>query len=122
MNLPSVRVPVLSKITVSAFNIFSRTFERVSRMPFFIRALLLAVSATGVARDSAQGQVTTSTERVTHSARSGSKNHHPVNTKTDIISKAKTKYCATLSANIAIAGFCSSPRSINSIMFEMSEC
>jgi hypothetical protein len=69
--LPVVRVPVLS-ITMRLARVrMSSTWPRRSRMPLRVRLAVAEVSAVGVASERAQGQVATSTARVTQKACSG---------------------------------------------------
>ncbi len=73
---PSVRVPVLSKITVSMWFSPSSTCPRVISRPSLCRLPVAAVSAVGVASDRAQGQVATSSDSTTQKARWWSTCHH----------------------------------------------
>jgi hypothetical protein len=70
------------------------------------------VSATGVASDSAHGQVTTSTETVIHSACRGSMNHQVSATAAASNSSAMMKWAAMRSAISTRRGFSVAARSI----------
>ena len=69
---PSVSVPVLSKIRSLAPASDSIAWPRVTIRLCLAISPVATVSATGVASDSAHGQVTTSTDTAIHSARDGS--------------------------------------------------
>ena len=103
--LPRVRVPVLSNTQRSTRARVSSTWPRRIRKPRRRNSALATVRAVGVARERAQGQVTTSTERVTHRAREGSIHHQVAATSADTTSTAATKPLATRSAWVAIRGF-----------------
>ena len=68
----SVIVPVLSKQIVSSAARPSSASKRCTSTPRRISAPAAASSADGAASDRAQGQVTISTETITHTARDGS--------------------------------------------------
>ena len=72
---PTVRVPVLSKIMSFACANDSNTCPLVIKKPFERNRLVAAVSAVGVAKDKAQGQVTTNTESAIEKASEESFNH-----------------------------------------------
>ena len=69
---PSVRVPVLSSMTVSTLARPSIASGRMTSTPSLARRELAAANATGVAIESAHGQVATSTARTAGKARAGS--------------------------------------------------
>ena len=76
-----------------------------------MRAPVAAVTAAGVASESAQGQVTTSTASVISKARAGSCVHHHQATAAAAASTAPTNQAAARSASRATAGFSAWARS-----------
>jgi hypothetical protein len=74
-NASRVKVPVLSKITVSIWARFCRALRRRTSTPLRAKAPAVASMAAGVASDKAQGQVTISTATATITACAGSVGH-----------------------------------------------
>ena len=72
--------------------------------------------AAGVARESAQGQVTTSTDTATMSARSGSRSHHHSAAPAALSSTASKKGLASRSAMRASVGLVAEAASISATM------
>ena len=60
-NFPKVRVPVLSKITVSILLASSNTSLVLTKIPFLAQTPSDTIVASGVASPKAQGQATTKT-------------------------------------------------------------
>ena len=114
--LPSVSVPVLSNTKCVAAASVSSAWPRVTSTPRRNSVPVAAVSAAGVASDSAHGQVTTSTATVIHSARDGSIAYHARATTAASTSSAPTNQRATRSASCAIFGFSVCARSIRRTM------
>ncbi|CRQ87724.1 hypothetical protein PAERUG_E16_London_17_VIM_2_04_14_03148 [Pseudomonas aeruginosa] len=108
---PSVRVPVLSKITVSMWFSPSSTCPRVISRPSLCRLPVAAVSAVGVASDRAQGQVATSSDSTTQKARWWSTCHHSAPTAAATSRTMSRNHCATLSASSARRGLSAWARS-----------
>ncbi|VVN63568.1 hypothetical protein PS687_04810 [Pseudomonas fluorescens] len=108
---PSVRVPVLSKITVSIWFRPSSTWPRVSSSPSLCRVPVAAVRAVGVARDNAHGQVATSMASTIQNARDESSSHHSRPISAAAISEHSRNHCAARSAICARRGFSAWARS-----------
>ncbi|MNT04484.1 hypothetical protein D3C72_1390630 [compost metagenome] len=106
--LPVVRVPVLSITMRLARVSTSSTWPRRSSMPLRVRWAVAEVSAVGVASDRAQGQVATSTDRVTQKARSGAWKCQKVQTAAAMSSSTRMKWRESTSASWAMAGLSSS--------------
>ena len=70
-NSPVVKVPVLSKAKQSIFGIVSITWADFIIMPSRFNRVVAQVKAVGVAKDKAQGQVATNTDKVIQKASSG---------------------------------------------------
>ena len=115
---PVVRVPVLSRITRSTWESASMASARVTSTPRRRSWPWPAVSAVGVASARAQGQVTTSTERVIHSTREGSMNHHTMATPRATNSRRSTNRWAMRAAIWARRGRLAKARSVRSTMPE----
>ena len=111
---PRVRVPVLSKITRVTLESVSMASARVIKTPRLRNWPWPAVSAAGVARANAQGQVTTSTESSTQSIRAGSINHQAIVTPAVTISRRSTNRCAMRAAIWASLGRLAKARSVRS--------
>ena len=109
---PKVNVPVLSKTKCVACASVSMACPRVTSTPRRASVPAAMVNATGVARESAHGQATTSTDTVTHSARDGSTIHQSTATTSVMPSKAVRKPEATRSASSTSFGFSEAARSI----------
>ena len=83
-------------------------------MPSFANLPVLAVNAAGVANDSAQGQVMTNNDTVTHNALLASATyHHTKKVGIAMIINDKVKPEAYFSASSAKRGFCDRARSSN---------
>src|SRR5690606_19487905 len=104
---PQVKVPVLSKITRLIWFSVSITWPRVTKKPWRRILVVAALNAAGIANASAQGQVTTSTDKVTQSARAGSYQSQKANTQAQTTSKRAIKKRAILSATVTCTGFSS---------------
>ncbi|MNE11384.1 hypothetical protein D3C80_1041380 [compost metagenome] len=118
---PSVSVPVLSKITVSIWLRPSRTWPRVISRPSLCRVPVAAVSAVGVARDSAQGHVATSMASTIQNALAGSRYHHHRPMATAATSENSRNHCEARSAISARRGFSVWARSSRRTMAESRE-
>ncbi len=104
---PFVIVPVLSKTTIFDFPACSSAAEVLNRIPFFAPIPFPTIIATGVARPSAQGQLTTRTVIARFRAKeiSSPAKIHAKNVKIEIKITAGTKIPETLSAILAIGAF-----------------
>ena len=112
--MPScVSVPVLSNTTVSIVASDSRACRLRTRTPSRAKAPAAESMATGVAKDSAQGQVTISTATATIRACCGSLGHHHTSAASAASSTKTRKGRATRSASWANRGFCSEALSIS---------
>ncbi|VVN16601.1 hypothetical protein PS639_04069 [Pseudomonas fluorescens] len=108
---PSVRVPVLSKITVSIWFRPSSTWPRVNNRPSLCKVPVAAVRAVGVARDKAHGQVATSIASTIQNARDESSSHQTRPMTAAAISDSSRNHCAARSAICASRGFSAWARS-----------
>ena len=118
--LPSVTVPVLSRMTVSTRWAVSSASALLMRMPFSAPLPVPTMMATGVARPRAQGQEMTSTEMPMDSAKS---NSAPSSSQTTVASAAMvitagTKMDATLSASLAMGALEAEASSTNRMIWE----
>ncbi len=98
---PVVRVPVLSRTTVSMRRSRSRARGPLTRIPSWAPRPVAASSAVGVARPRAQGQATTRTATAAVTAACGAAPAPSQNprTVTETVSTAGTKTAATVSAS-----------------------
>ena len=101
---PGVNVPVLSKTTCVTCASDSSASPRVTITCRRASAPVAAASAAGVASDSAHGQETTSTAKVTASARDGSCSHQTTAVSAASARSAPTNQAADRSATRAIRG------------------
>ena len=99
-----VRVPVLSKITVSMLARDSIACIRRTSTPWRANRPADVNIAAGVANDSAQGHVTTSTATAAIKARAGSVGHQNTTAKAAASSTKIKNGLATLSASTASRG------------------
>ena len=112
--MPSrVSVPVLSKTRVSTPARASRPCRLRTSTPPRASVPAAVSMATGVASDSAQGQVTISTAAATISAWLGLAGHHQAAASAAAASTAIRNGRATRSASCARRGFCSEALSIS---------
>ena len=100
----SVSVPVLSKMTVSMLARDSIACMRRTSTPRLASAPAVVSMAVGVASDSAQGQVTTSTATAAIKARAGSVRHQNAAAKTAASNTKARKGLAIRSASNARRG------------------
>ena len=109
---PLVSVPVLSNTTSSICASVSRLCLPLINTPSSASAPVEAASAVGVASESAQGQVMTSSATVIHKAVCASAYHvQPMKTGMASSSSPNTKLEAYFSASSAARGFWASARS-----------
>ena len=104
---PFVRVPVLSKTTVSALQACSRAAPLRKRIPCSAAFPVPVIMATGVASPNAHGQEITRTEMNIDKTKGKSlpaKNHTKAEMRAILITVG-TKYPATMSARRAIGAF-----------------
>ncbi len=102
---PWVSVPVLSNTRSVACASVSRAWPRVVRRPRRVSRPVAVVRAAGVARPSAQGQVTTRTDTTIHNAFDGSITYQARPTARVISSSRPTNQAAARSASWPMRGF-----------------
>ena len=116
--MPSrVKVPVLSKTTVSTSANASRPWRLRTSTPWRASVPAADNMATGVASDKAQGQVTINTDTATMSAWAGSVGHHHSAARKAASKTAIKKGRATRSATCANRGFCNDALSISATIW-----
>src|SRR5690606_7392509 len=96
----------------------STTCPRATKKPCLRKLAVAALRAAGTESASAQGQVTTNTDKVTQNARGASYHHQKPKTTTQITSNRATKNRAILSAAVTCVGFSSAACAANRSMAE----
>ena len=106
--LPSVSVPVLSKMMTVSFVASSSADAFLKRMPFMAPRPVPTITAIGVARPRASGHAMTKTVMVKVSAKSSgcpSTQNHIANVASPTTIAARTSHCAALSASSCAGAF-----------------